>query len=557
MMRGVDLELPTLWFAPTWHVTCDFCWPGPPCSYSRPSRLPRSSAVPIEPIVVTGCWPSDFLPYVWSAKTALTAVPGHSLHHGGSLRLGTWLIHGRCNAERAWVRSTATPQWSVHFGTHEYRVTRVIEYPGYSNKRGGVDLALFELDRPVDSTTPVPIYVGKHELGQMVTLVGFGGFDTFEAEQSERFANGVAFLASPTRERIKRAGTNVIISVGDTDQLILRVDPPESATELEASVAGGDSGGPALLPVNGKMYLAGVISSMADHRPASEDRAGVYGARFEVKRVSSFARWIEDTTGERFGAVRYDRNAAAVGLVLLVAVSGYFWLARRLGPLLRVHKGGKVLLKAALPLTMAGGVVATGYVAWFDVTSPAVLAFVPMVMLFAAIGIRYAAGTFRDKSSRQSFLFVGARTLHHSGNGGGRSRCLACHSACSSGRFARPLASRVRPWDCHHSYCGGDTIHRKVGWFSPRHPAEEVPPGLPIFGHVTRNAAILGTGGALCPPSHAAAQHRSRESIKPADPHRIIAPTITAHRIVAGEKHDGMMANRRVTRFVKHPIACR
>lgn len=307
----------------------------------------------------------------------------------------------------AWVKSTATPRWSVLFGTHEYRVTRVIEYPGYSNKLGGVDLALFELDRPVDSTTPVPIYVGKHELGQMITLVGFGGFGTFEAEPSERCADGVAFLAMPTRERLKRAGTNVIFSVSDsTNELILRIDPPESATDLEASVAGGDSGGPALLSVNGQMHVAGVISSIADHRPASEDRAGVYGARFEAIRVSSFARWIEDTTGERFGAVRYEQYAAAGVLVLLVAVSGYIWLARRLGPSSRVHKVGKGLLKAALPLTIVGGVVATGFVALFDETSPAVLAFVPMVMLLAAIGIRYAAGTFRGNASRQCFYFV-------------------------------------------------------------------------------------------------------------------------------------------------------
>jgi hypothetical protein len=260
-----------------------------------------------------------------------------------------------------------------------------------------------ELETPVDSVVPISIFVDKTEMGKMVTLVGFGVTGTFETGPPHG-ADAVKFSTIPARMRAKRAGTNVIILVSHKD-LVTRIDPAESATDLEASVAGGDSGGPALVQVSGQMYIAGVISS-APQRPPSEDTAGIYGDRVSFVRVSSFARWVEDTTNEDFGVVRVERLAFVSGLVLLMLLAASVWYTKHCVPSLNLIVRGKRLLTPALVLTVTGVVFWTGYVARSDVTSRAVLAFVPMVMTLTAIGVRFAAGAFGRKSSKQPLYFV-------------------------------------------------------------------------------------------------------------------------------------------------------
>jgi hypothetical protein len=55
-------------------------------------------------------------------------------------------------------------------------------------------------------------------------------------------------------------------------------------------------------------------------------------------------------------------------------------------------------------VTLIGVVVTTGYWAWLDRTSPAVLAFVPLLMTLTAIAVRWAAG---------ALLGPARRTFHH------------------------------------------------------------------------------------------------------------------------------------------------
>ena len=132
--------------------------------------------------------------------------------------------------------------------------------------------------------------------------------------------------AIPACERLKRAGTNVITEVLD-DKLVYRINSLVSATNLEATFAGGDSGGPALINVNGRWYVAGVIGG--SWGPAPVNWPAIDGNRHYLYRVSTFARWIEDVTGENFGVVRRDRIVAEVALgVILVLVC--MRLAKRL-----------------------------------------------------------------------------------------------------------------------------------------------------------------------------------------------------------------------------------
>jgi hypothetical protein len=218
-----------------------------------------------------------------------------------------------------WVQSsTRSPKRTVLFGTREYHVKEVVEYPGYSCKDGGTDLALLKLDTQVDSVVPLSIYVGDRELGELVTLVGFGATGTFETGPPQD-AEARAFQAIPARNRVKRAGTNVVDSTTDKF-LITCAHALNSATDLEASIAGGDSGGAALIEVDGRVLLAGVLALAVVGNPPEHPPA-LYGAHSRCVRVSRVARWIEDTTGEDFGVVKYGQIAVRAALVLIAILA--------------------------------------------------------------------------------------------------------------------------------------------------------------------------------------------------------------------------------------------
>jgi hypothetical protein len=101
--------------------------------------------------------------------------------------------------------------------------------------------------------------------------------------------------------------------------LVTRIHPLNSATDLEASIAGGDSGGAALIDVDGRVLLAGVLASGVSDPP--EHPPALYGAHNGCVRVSRVARWIEDISGEDFGVVRYEQIAVRVALVLIIILA--------------------------------------------------------------------------------------------------------------------------------------------------------------------------------------------------------------------------------------------
>src|SRR5262249_54492546 len=85
----------------------------------------------------------------------------------------------------------------------------------------------------------------------------------------------------------KRGATNKI-DAADKEWLYFTFDSPETATDLEGISGPGDSGGPALIQVNGKLYIAGVS---VWGNPGKNGR-GTYGAREGYTRVSSYYDWI-------------------------------------------------------------------------------------------------------------------------------------------------------------------------------------------------------------------------------------------------------------------------
>ena len=114
------------------------------------------------------------------------------------------------------------------------------------------------------------------ELGKTVFIVGYGDY-----------GNPVTGFKKSDAQR--RAVTNIVDDAGPR-RMFMKFDLPPKGTELEGVGGPGDSGGPALIQQNGKVYVAGVSSASMNGRP------GQYGVTDVYTRVSTFIEWIEKTT---------------------------------------------------------------------------------------------------------------------------------------------------------------------------------------------------------------------------------------------------------------------
>lgn len=187
----------------------------------------------------------------------------------------------------------------VVIGEKTYDVKRIVMHPQYSG-RGlghGVDLALLELAERCKDVAPARFFRGK-ELGQQGYMVGFGYSGT-----------GREFLTKPGPVGTKRAGVNVIDSIGGTindkkipDNLLvsdfdhpdkpeLNVIGDETPLDLEYCPAGGDNGGGLFIKVGGKWLLAGIFSTTTIN--INDDmNDGIHGSVSYWTRLSPEQKWI-------------------------------------------------------------------------------------------------------------------------------------------------------------------------------------------------------------------------------------------------------------------------
>jgi hypothetical protein len=160
----------------------------------------------------------------------------------------------------------------VAVGGRPRRVVGAVLHPD------GDDLAVVELDRPVDGVDPLALHERADEAGAEALLLGRGDFGNGR--------DGV--LGADGR---LRCVTNRIDGA-DERWLRLRFDPPPDCTALEGVGGEGDSGGPALLRNGDRLTVAGV-SSWQDH----DGPLGTYGCVEHYARVCTRVGWIRSAIG--------------------------------------------------------------------------------------------------------------------------------------------------------------------------------------------------------------------------------------------------------------------
>ena len=194
-------------------------------------------------------------------------------------------------------------------GGRTYLTERVFVHPGYTGNVGNDssnDLAIYKLRDAVVGIAPIPIFRGTPQVGQILTLVGFGGGGTGTTGSNGDFGT-------------KRVGTTPIDEVSRT--LILWNFDNNS----ESNTAPGDSGGPAFLTVNGVVFVAGVTSGGDSATAAIGDHS------FDT-RVDAYASWIDSIVGATSSLATVsitatDANAAET-LSTQTANNGTFTITR-------------------------------------------------------------------------------------------------------------------------------------------------------------------------------------------------------------------------------------
>ena len=166
--------------------------------------------------------------------------------------------------------------FAVRHLDREYRVEAITVHPGYeADGSGHCDIALVQLKESVQNGEPASLYRRDDEKGQSVVFVGRGVF-----------GNGRDGLLR--HDRKQRGATNT--AIGTSEHLIgFAFDAPGTASALEGISGPGDSGGPAFVTHDSRLYVAGVSS----RQERNGCREGTYGVLEYYTRVSVHVSDIE------------------------------------------------------------------------------------------------------------------------------------------------------------------------------------------------------------------------------------------------------------------------
>lgn len=153
------------------------------------------------------------------------------------------------------------------------------------------DIALIRLSDPVTDVAPVDIYKGSDEANQVITILGKGATGKGDTGHDPH---------GPNRTELRRA-FNTVTSAHER-WFCYVFDAPPSALPLEGVLGNGDSGGPALIEVEGKLLLAGVASWKLLEGDVRTARPGRYGQTACNVRLGHYVDWIDSVIEEQRGS---------------------------------------------------------------------------------------------------------------------------------------------------------------------------------------------------------------------------------------------------------------
>jgi hypothetical protein len=206
---------------------------------------------------------------------------------------------------------TAASSGTFTIGGTSYSSDELVTNPAWTgNALNGNDFALVHLSSPVTSVTPVMLYTGSAEYGQVATWVGYGftgtgltGYQTSLGNQKRAFQNV-----------IDGNFNNPLLIGSDFDSPNTTVDNvwgDATPLPLEGCVAPGDSGGGMFITIDSEIYLAGVISFEAVKGGGTA--TSVYGNLSGAGLIPAALPWISSVVPEPSTC----SLLAATGLVLL------------------------------------------------------------------------------------------------------------------------------------------------------------------------------------------------------------------------------------------------
>jgi hypothetical protein len=197
---------------------------------------------------------------------------------------------------------------------NSYSADQLITDPAWTgNVFAGGDFGLAHLSTPVTSITPVMLYSGSAEFGQVATWVGYGftgtgltGYQTSLGNQKRAFQN---VLDGNFNNPTQLLGSDFDSPHTTADNVWGDATP----LPLEGCVAPGDSGGGVFITIDSQNYLAGVISFEAVQ--GSGTATSVYGNLSGAGRVSAALPWISRVVPEP----STRSLLAGAGLIMLFA----------------------------------------------------------------------------------------------------------------------------------------------------------------------------------------------------------------------------------------------
>lgn len=162
------------------------------------------------------------------------------------------------------------------------------EYDENNDETSGYDMAIVMLDGMITDAGPPPyLYSGDAELGEVVTITGYGARGIGSQGEKDRFyTDQIAAAARNVIDEVDgENGTNLLVidfdsEDGDANALDGDAYP---VGPLEGILGSGDSGGASWIKANGGWAIAGVNVWGDD---------AVYGSVSAMARVSTQGEWI-------------------------------------------------------------------------------------------------------------------------------------------------------------------------------------------------------------------------------------------------------------------------